>query len=98
MKGWRTQEDNYYAILKFKSKKQYTQISDWEYNPWSWPRYLQWKQYLNWSKQYESTMKYILISCDIVDEDFLLLGEIFYTLYTQLTGLLELSLINFNLF
>ena len=43
-------------------------------------------------------MKNILISCDIVDEDFLLLGEILYTLYTQLTGLLELSLIDFNLF
>ena len=43
-------------------------------------------------------MKYIFISCDIVDEDFLLLGEILYTLYTQLTGLLELSLIDFNLF
>lgn len=40
-------------------------------------------------------MKNILISCDIVDEDFLLLGEIHYT---QLAGLLELSLINFNLF
>ena len=43
-------------------------------------------------------MKNILISCDIVGEDFLLLAEILYTLYTQLTGLLELSLIDFNLF